>query len=71
MGDRRGPSRVFVGKPEGNGPFGRPKHGWENNIKLDLKEIVQKCVDWTSASWNTLGLSRLYMIVDRWPFVEI
>jgi hypothetical protein len=40
MGERRGSSRVLVGKPEGKGPPGRPKHRWENNIKLNLKESV-------------------------------
>jgi hypothetical protein len=28
-----------VGKPEGKRPLGRPKHMWEDNIKLDLREI--------------------------------
>ena len=39
MGEGRGPSRLLVGKSEGKGPPGRPKHIWENNIELDLKEI--------------------------------
>ena len=26
----------FVGKPEGKRPLGRPKHGWEDNIKMNL-----------------------------------
>jgi hypothetical protein len=28
-----------VGKPEGNRPIGRPRHKWENNIKMDLQEV--------------------------------
>jgi hypothetical protein len=28
----------FVGEPEGNRPFGRNKHRWEDNIKMDLQE---------------------------------
>jgi hypothetical protein len=31
--------RVLVGKPEGNGPLGRPKRKWEDNIKFHLKEV--------------------------------
>jgi hypothetical protein len=31
--------RVLVGRPEGNRPLGRPLHGWEDNIKMDLREI--------------------------------
>jgi hypothetical protein len=36
MGERRGVYRVLVGKPEGKRPLGRPKHRWEENIKMDL-----------------------------------
>jgi len=36
MGDRRGVFRVLVGKPEGKRPLGRPRPGWEDNIKVDL-----------------------------------
>ena len=28
-----------MGKPEGKKPLGRPRRGWEVNIKMDLKEI--------------------------------
>ena len=31
--------RVLVGKPEGKRPLGRPKHRWEDNIKMDLQEV--------------------------------
>ena len=26
-----------MGRPAGNSPLGRPRHRWEDNIKLDLK----------------------------------
>jgi hypothetical protein len=35
----KGVYRVLVGRPEGKRPLGRPKHRWEDNIKLVLKEI--------------------------------
>jgi hypothetical protein len=38
MGERRGVYRVFVGKPEGKRPLGRPRRKWEDNIKMDLQE---------------------------------
>ena len=38
MGQRRGVYRVLVGKSEGKRPLGRPRHRWEDNIKLDLQE---------------------------------
>jgi hypothetical protein len=34
--ERGGIYRVLVGKPEGKGSLGRPKCGWEDNIKMDL-----------------------------------
>jgi hypothetical protein len=34
-----------VGKPEGRKPFGRPTHRWEDNIKMDLREVGEG-MDW-------------------------
>jgi hypothetical protein len=39
MGKRRVVCRLFVGKSERNCPLGRPKHRWEDNIKMDLQEV--------------------------------
>jgi hypothetical protein len=30
---------ILVAKPEGKRPLGRPKHRWEDNIRMDLREI--------------------------------
>jgi len=46
MRERRGVSRVLVGKPEGNRPIGRPGRRWEDNIKMDLQEVVCRGMDW-------------------------
>jgi len=46
MGERRGVYRVLVGKPEGKGQLGRPRHRWEDNIKMDLREVLCGGVDW-------------------------
>jgi len=35
----RGLYRVFVGKPQGKRPLGRPRRRWEDNIKTYLVEI--------------------------------
>jgi len=29
----------LVGEPEGKRPLGRPRHRWEDNIRMDLREI--------------------------------
>jgi hypothetical protein len=39
IGEGRGVYRVFVGRPEGKRPLGRPRRRWEVNIKMDLREI--------------------------------
>jgi hypothetical protein len=31
--------KILVGEPEGKRPLGRPRYGWENNIKMDLRDI--------------------------------
>ena len=46
MGDRRGEYRVFVGKPEGKRPLGRPRCRWEDNTKMDLHEVGCRDMDW-------------------------
>jgi len=46
MGGWRGIYRVLVGKHEGKRPLGRPRHRWEDNIKMDLQEVVCGCMDW-------------------------
>jgi hypothetical protein len=37
---------TMVGKPEGKRPLGRPRHRWEDNIKMDLQEVGCGSVDW-------------------------
>jgi hypothetical protein len=39
MGERRGSYRALVGIPEGRKPLGRSRHKWEDNIKMDLREV--------------------------------
>ena len=39
MGEGRGVHRVLVEKPEGKRPLGRPRRRWEDNIKMDLREV--------------------------------
>ena len=34
--------RVLVGKSEGKRPLGRPRRRWEDNIKIDLRELLLK-----------------------------
>ena len=53
IGDSRDVYSVLVGKPEGKRPFGRPRHRWEDNIKMDFQEVG--CGAWTGSSWLRIG----------------
>jgi hypothetical protein len=37
LGEKRNAYRVSVGKPEGKILLGRPRHTWEDNMKMDLR----------------------------------
>ena len=52
-GERRGEYRVSVGKPEGKRPLGRPRHRWEDNIKMDLQEVECEGMDWIDLAQDT------------------
>jgi hypothetical protein len=45
-GEGRGVYRVLVGKPEGKRPLGRPRRRWEDNIKMDLREMGIDGANW-------------------------
>jgi hypothetical protein len=38
MEEERKVYKVLVGKPEGKRPLGRPRHRWEDGIRMDLRE---------------------------------
>ncbi|KAJ4436761.1 hypothetical protein ANN_16893 [Periplaneta americana] len=46
MGESRNAYRVSVGRPEGIRPLGRPRRRWEDNIKMDLREVGYDTRDW-------------------------
>ena len=39
IGEGRDAYRLLVGKPEGRRQLLRPRHRWEDNIKMDLQEM--------------------------------
>jgi hypothetical protein len=52
MGEGRGVYRVSVGRPEGKRPLGRHRHRWEDNIKVDLREIGIDGANWLRLAQN-------------------
>jgi hypothetical protein len=45
-GQVRNSYKILIGKPEGRRPLGRYRRRWEDNIRMDLRAIVWKGVDW-------------------------
>jgi hypothetical protein len=61
MGEERGVYRVLVGRPKGKRPLGKPRHRWEDNIKMDLREIGIEGVNWIQLAQDR---------VQWWAFVN-
>jgi hypothetical protein len=56
LGKERGVYRVWVRKPEGRRPLGRPMRRWEDNIRVDLQEVRCGGMDWSGLAQDR----------DRW-----
>ncbi|KAJ4440066.1 hypothetical protein ANN_08197 [Periplaneta americana] len=56
MGESRNAYRVLVGRPEGKRPLGRPRRRWEDNVKMDLREVGYDDRDWINLAQDR----------DRW-----
>jgi hypothetical protein len=56
MEEKRNPYRNWVRKLGGRRPLGRPRRGWEDSIKIDLREI-----GWGGMDWIDLAQDR-----DQW-----
>jgi hypothetical protein len=54
MGERKGAHRILVWKHEGEKKtLGRPRHRWEDNIKMGLQEVGWEA--WTGLIWLRIG----------------
>jgi hypothetical protein len=59
MGEERNVYKALMGKSEGKRPLGRPRHRWEDGIRMDIREI-----GWGSVDWIQLAQDR-----DQWRAV--
>jgi hypothetical protein len=59
MGEERGAYRILVGRPEGRRPLGRPRRRWEDNIKMDIREVGGGGMNWIELAQDR----------DRWRAV--
>jgi hypothetical protein len=48
-GEDRKVYKVLVGKPDGKRPLGRRRHRWEDQVKLNLREIGWRV--WSGFTW--------------------
>jgi hypothetical protein len=67
MEEMRNAYQILVRKPEGKRSLRRPRHRWEYNIKMDLREIGWEGVEWMHVAqdkdqWQPL----VNMVMDLW-----
>ncbi|KAJ4436473.1 hypothetical protein ANN_16504 [Periplaneta americana] len=60
MGESRNAYRVLVGRPQGKRPLGRPRRRWEDNIKMDLREVGYDDREWINLAQDR-DQSRAYV----------
>jgi hypothetical protein len=58
---------IFLGKPDGKRPLGRPKSRFDDNIKMNLREIGWEGMDFINVArdrghWK-VGVNR---VIKRW-----
>jgi hypothetical protein len=61
MGEKKNAYRIFVGKPEGRRPLGRPRHRCKDNIKMDYRE----------RRWGSMDCTDLAQDRDQWRALVI
>ncbi|KAJ4444238.1 hypothetical protein ANN_06029 [Periplaneta americana] len=75
MGECRNAYRVLVGRPEGKRSLGRPRRRWEDNIKMDLREVGYVDRDWIDLAqdrerWRTYVRATMNLRVPYKPFIS-
>jgi hypothetical protein len=77
MGERRGAYRALVGKPEGRRTLGRSRRRWEENIKMDLREVELGDMDWIDLAqdwdrWRAVvnKMMNLRVPLNAWNFLS-
>ena len=68
MEEGRSSFKILTGKPTGKRPLGRPRHRWEDNIRMDLEEIGINVGNWVDSAqdrdyWRALVIVALNLWV--------
>ena len=69
MEEGRSAFKILTGKPIGKRPLGRPRHRWEENIRMDLEEIGINAGNWVDSAqernyWGALVTAALSLQVS-------
>ena len=54
MEEGRSAFKVLTAKPTGKGPLGRTRHRWEDNFRMDLKEIGINTRNWVDSAQDII-----------------
>jgi hypothetical protein len=57
--------RILAESSEGKTPLRRPRHRWEGDIKIDLKEIGWEGVDWIHLARPVVG-AIVNIVMNLW-----
>ena len=67
MEEGRSAFKILTGKPTGKRPLGKPRRGWEDNIRMDLEEIGINACNWVDSAqdrdWRALVNAALNLLV--------
>jgi hypothetical protein len=72
MGEEKNVYRVLMGKPEGKRPLVKPRHRWEDGIRMDLREIGWGSVDWIQLAqdrdqwWALVNMVMNFQVLAPW-----
>jgi hypothetical protein len=66
MGEMKNAYNILVGKPEGHKPLAIPWHRWEDNIRMDRREIGCEDVDWMHPYQGTDQCRAVVNTVNLW-----
>jgi hypothetical protein len=59
--------KTLVENPEGKRQLGMPRHGWDDNINMDIKEIGYKGVFWSNmAQDKNQSQALVNMVIIIW-----
>ena len=64
MGDDRMPKKILNGRVQGRRPLGRPRYRWNDNIKQDIRDVINHPEQWQDMAqdrrhWRGLGLAAM------------